>query len=47
MGTLKPGLRADFVILSADPLTVAPRQIADIRPLSTWVDGKKVYEAGK
>lgn len=47
VGALKPGLRADFVILSADPLTVAPRQIADIKPLSTWVDGKKVYAAGK
>ncbi|MBB6250092.1 amidohydrolase [Nitrospirillum iridis] len=47
VGTLKPGLRADFVILDADPLTVAPRRIADIKPLSTWVDGRKVYEAGK
>ena len=44
VGALKPGYRADFVMLDGDPLTVAPRAIADIKPLSTWVDGKKVYE---
>ncbi|MDE1148030.1 MAG: amidohydrolase [Azospirillaceae bacterium] len=47
VGMLKPGLHADFVILSADPLTVAFRRIADIKPRSTWVDGRKVYEAAK
>jgi predicted amidohydrolase YtcJ len=39
-------MRADFVVLSGDPLTVPPRQIADLKPLSTWVDGKAVYRAG-
>lgn len=47
VGMLKEGMRADFVVLNADPLTIAPRQIADLKPLSTWVDGKAVYEAGK
>lgn len=45
VGMLKPGLRADFVILNGDPLTVAPREIADLKPVSTWVDGKAVYRA--
>ena len=47
VGMLKEGMRADFVVLNADPLTIPPRQIADLKPLSTWVDGKAVYEAGK
>lgn len=45
VGMLKPGMRADFVILSGDLMTVPPRQIADLKPLSTWVDGKAVYRA--
>ncbi|QNK01016.1 amidohydrolase [Dyella telluris] len=47
VGALKPGMRADFVVLSADLMTVSPRQIADLKPLSTWVDGKAVYRAEK
>ena len=46
VGTLKAGMRADFVILDGDVMTVPPRQIADLKPLSTWVDGKAVYRAG-
>ncbi|MFC4526617.1 amidohydrolase [Dyella halodurans] len=45
VGMLKPGMRADFVVLDGDPLKVAPRQIADLKPMSTWVDGKVVYKA--
>ncbi|WP_266171936.1 amidohydrolase [Dyella subtropica] len=45
VGMLKAGMRADFVMLDADPLTIEPRQIADLKPLSTWVDGKAVYRA--
>lgn len=47
VGALRAGMRADFVVLSGDPLTVSPRQIADLKPLSTWVDGKAVYRAEK
>ncbi|RAO76119.1 amidohydrolase [Dyella jiangningensis] len=47
VGTLKTGMRADFVILDGDLMTVPPRQIADLKPLSTWVDGKAVYRADK
>ncbi|MFC5741213.1 amidohydrolase [Dyella tabacisoli] len=45
VGMLKPGLRADFVILDSDPMSIAPRAIADLKPVSTWVDGKAVYHA--
>ncbi|MHA6203347.1 amidohydrolase [Dyella soli] len=47
VGMLRPGLRADFVLLDGDLMTVPQRQIADLKPLSTWVDGKAVYHAEK
>jgi predicted amidohydrolase YtcJ len=43
VGRLAPGLRADFVLLDADPLTVDPARLPAIRVLSTWVDGEPVY----
>ncbi|MCE5232942.1 MAG: amidohydrolase [Mizugakiibacter sp.] len=45
VGMLKAGMRADFLILPADPMTIAPRAIAGLKPMSTWVDGKPVYRA--
>lgn len=45
VGMLKPGMQADFVILDGDPMAVPARQIADIKPRSTWVGGKAVYRA--
>lgn len=45
VGRLVPGLRADFVVLAADPLTVPDSQIDDLKIRSTWVDGKPVYQA--
>jgi predicted amidohydrolase YtcJ len=45
VGTLKPGLRADFVILDADPMSVAVDRLDDIRPRKTFVDGKAVWRA--
>ncbi|MGA7295987.1 MAG: amidohydrolase [Rhodanobacteraceae bacterium] len=44
IGMLKPGMQADFVILDGDPMSVPVRQIADLKPLSTWVAGKAVYQ---
>jgi predicted amidohydrolase YtcJ len=45
VGRLAPGLRADFVILDADPLAVPARQLPGVKVLSTWVDGSRVYDA--
>jgi predicted amidohydrolase YtcJ len=42
-GTLRPGARADVVLLSADPRTVAPLEIAAVDVLGTWSDGVRVF----
>ncbi|HEU0151739.1 MAG TPA: amidohydrolase [Arenimonas sp.] len=44
LGKLVPGYRADFVILGGDPLTIAPAALPTLDVVSTWVDGKPVYE---
>ena len=43
VGRLEPGLRADFVLLDADPLAVEAARLPTIKVLSTWVDGERVY----
>ena len=43
VGRLAPGLRADFVALAEDPLTVRPRAIPDLLVLATWLDGAPVF----
>jgi hypothetical protein len=45
VGRLAPGLRADFVLLDADPLAVPAAELPKVRVLSTWVDGAPVYDA--
>jgi predicted amidohydrolase YtcJ len=42
-GSIEIGKQADFVILSADPLTIDPLNIADIKVLQTINDGHTVY----
>lgn len=44
LGKLAVGYRADFVVLGGDPLTIAPAQLPKLEVISTWVDGKPVYE---
>ena len=42
-GSIAAGKTADFVILSEDPLAVAPMKIRDIRVDSTFKSGKQVF----
>lgn len=43
-GTIEPGKKADFVIISANPLTVPPMEIKKIRVLETIKSGKILYK---
>ncbi len=44
-GTLAAGKLADFVVLSADPLSVEPEEIEHIQVAATVVGGKVVFES--
>ncbi|WP_167143608.1 amidohydrolase [Canibacter zhoujuaniae] len=44
LGSLAAGKRADFAVLSADPLSVPAEQIGKISVLSTWIDGECVWD---
>jgi predicted amidohydrolase YtcJ len=44
VGSISVGKRADFVVLSADPIDVAPKVLREIEVLATYVDGAAVYE---
>ena len=44
-GMLRPGLLADWTVLSVDPVTCDPEALRDARVLATAVDGRLVYEA--
>ena len=45
VGSIEPGKRADFVVLSQDLMTVPPEAILDTEVLATYLDGEAVYEA--
>lgn len=42
-GSIRPGLRADMVVLDRDYLTIPGAEIKDIRPVATIVDGRVVF----
>ena len=44
-GRLALGERADFVVLSGNPLDSSAAQIRELKVLETWVGGRKVYDA--
>jgi predicted amidohydrolase YtcJ len=43
-GSIEPNKLADFVVLSADLMTIPEAQVEDLKALATFVGGKKVYE---
>ncbi|MGB3797491.1 MAG: amidohydrolase [Alteraurantiacibacter sp.] len=43
-GALAEGERADFVMLSADPLMANAVEMRDIEVLETWIAGQRVYD---
>ncbi|SNS99447.1 hypothetical protein SAMN06295955_10925 [Sphingopyxis indica] len=44
IGTLMPGMRADFLILDADPLLASPSEIRGMAPRETWIGGYRYYK---
>ena len=45
VGSIEPGKRADFVVLSRDVMTAPPEEILGARVLATYLDGAPVYRA--
>ena len=45
VGTIKPGLLADMLVLDRDYLTVPVNEIMEILPVATFVGGEIVYGA--
>lgn len=45
LGSLTPGKYADFVVLDRDIMQVPDTEILSTRVISTWIGGKRVYEA--
>lgn len=43
VGSLEPGMRADFVVLSTDPFKLRGRALLALQVRSTWVDGERVW----
>ena len=46
-GSIRPGKRADFVILDKNPLTIAPEEIRTIKVIRTVKDGSTVFSASE
>ncbi len=44
IGTLMPGMRADFLIVEADPMLASPDDIRKMTPLETWIGGYRYYK---
>jgi len=45
LGSLTPGKYADFVVLDRDIMQIPDTEILGTRVISTWIGGKRVYQA--
>ena len=45
-GVLRPGMWADLVHLAADPVETAPRDLAHLPVLGTWLAGRRTHGSG-
>lgn len=45
IGSLQPGLRADFIIVDTDPLESTPAELRATKVLETWIGGQRAYGA--
>jgi predicted amidohydrolase YtcJ len=45
VGSLKKGMRADFVVFQENPMTARPQEIRSIKIHSTYLNGLKVYQS--
>ncbi|WP_246350572.1 amidohydrolase [Sphingobium boeckii] len=43
IGSLMPGMRADFILIDTDPLMATPSEIRAIKVKETWVGGRPVF----
>jgi predicted amidohydrolase YtcJ len=46
IGTLMPGMRADFILVDTDPLLAQPTAVRATRVNETWVGGRAVWVRG-
>jgi len=47
LGSLMPGMRADFILIDTDPLLASPQEIRAIKVEETWVGGRPAWTRGK
>ncbi|MDP6470658.1 MAG: amidohydrolase [Pseudomonadales bacterium] len=45
VGSLEPGMRADFFVTRTNPFDVPITSLHEMRITSTWIDGEQVYSA--
>ena len=45
LGSIAPGKFADYVVLSQDIMTIAPRKVLETTVVATVIDGRPVYGA--
>ena len=45
LGLLQPGYLADFLILEKDPFSIDPHELAEIKPVATFINGSCVYRS--